>query len=112
MSGSVMVIRAEGKNKLYINNIEVNLPAEFRDCLEFNELVIVVLDRQFSVRNIYAYSSSGELKWIVDPIPFQTVPPGYSMIAVENGSLRAVAKGTYVLDGSSGKILKEINEYK
>ncbi|WP_041576737.1 hypothetical protein [Bdellovibrio bacteriovorus] len=107
-----MITKLEDRKKLLINKVEVSLPAAVRGYLEFQGLAVVVLEREYSLRNIYAYTASGELKWIIEPVPFQVAPPGYSMVANENGQLLAVAKGTYVVDFNTGEILKEIKEYK
>lgn len=99
------VIANEGEFKITINDKVVDLPAQIREGLIFGDIFIVVLDVEYSMRNIFAFDSKGNQVWQIEDPEFIAPGDGYALVAGDDSELMALCRGVqFFIDPKTGKI--------
>ncbi len=99
------VIANEGDSSLEINGKTINLPASVREGLVFGSIYVVVLDVNYSMRNVFAFDEEGKQIWTIEEPDFEVKEGGYALVSGRSGKLIALCRGVqFFIDPKTGKI--------
>lgn len=116
-----MTINAEkGNTTIYINDIAVFLPTEFVSGLIIQDKYIVLLKKEYSKANIFAFDDKGQKLWQVEENPskssqngYQLIDPTFSTTGKFSNSFVALVGGSWIqIDADNGKLIKSFGDYQ
>ena len=76
-----------GERHIKIGNQEILLPAEIRGVVEHKGKVLVLLDSEWGMRNIFGYNEFGKQLWTIERPDFFKVE-GSGFFAIDIGDFR------------------------
>lgn len=98
-------IANKGDRTIAINGQIIELPASIRHGIVFGEIFVVVLDGEYSMRNVLAFDGTGKKLWQIEDPDVETRDYGYVMVNDHNGHLVAHFRGAqYFINPKTGKI--------
>ncbi len=98
-------IAVEGERSVKINERIIEMPAKIRHGLIFGNIFIVVLDTNYSMRNVFAFDENGNQIWQIEDPGVEIKGRGYAMVGDADGSLVALFRGAqFFIDPTTGKI--------
>ncbi len=99
------VVANKGDFHITINDKVINMPAHVRHGLVFDDIFVVVLDTEYSMRNVFAFDSNGNQVWQIEDPQFVASGDGYALIAGDDSGLMALCRGVqFFIDPKTGKI--------
>ncbi len=103
------IIAQKGSTNIYINGLQVQLPALLRDSFQLDNKYIVLVDEHLSKANIFAFDESGNQLWQVQENTFKHLDSGYTIIYPIVNSINtfsaALGETWYEIDTNTGKII-------
>lgn len=98
-------VATKGEFSIKINDKVIELPASIRHRIVFGEILVVVLDGEYSMRNVLAFDGTGKQLWQIEDSDVETRDYGYVMVNTFNGHLVAHFRGAqYSINPKTGKI--------
>ncbi len=100
------VIANDGEFQISINDKIIALPAYIREGMIVDDIFVVVLDTEYSMRNVFAFDSNGNQVWQIEDPGVETRDSGYALVSNCEGELLALFRGAqYSIDPKTGKII-------
>lgn len=95
----------KGEKSIFIEGKIIEMPATIRHGLVFKDIFVVVLDCEYSMRNVFAFDENGNQVWQIEDPSVEIQSTGYALVSDWDGRLMALFRGAqFFIDPKSGKI--------
>ena len=97
----------KGEKSIFIEGKIIEMPATIRHGLVFKDIFVVVLDCEYSMRNVFAFDENGNQVWQIEDPGVETRDSGYALVHNWDGRLMALFRGAqFIIDPRTGKIVE------
>ncbi|MFM6929328.1 MAG: hypothetical protein ACKOX6_12750 [Bdellovibrio sp.] len=76
----------KGEAAFFINNKRIEMPASITNIFEFENVVVVTLDFDWDLQNVFCYDEEGNQLWRIEKPGFFTAgTQGYDFVTMDSG---------------------------